>query len=312
MKTFRLTVAPWVFLATFFAFGCGEEKPTGPEQNSTVEPPTLDKSSVYKTSSVQEKTLTGFYYPTGTSNLSNYAGWLALGCKGATAYESNKYHLGKDIAATNVGDLVYAIADGEVAYFPSKNGWEFDNIALVIKHTLANGEEFLAIYGHIKSKLNRGDKVIAGQSFATIGPFPSNKHHLHFGIHLSLAMPANNWGKMPCSNWPITNGFVAPIVWITTQTPALSSGTDPLDQQAIRDMENWAARNNRFLSAIPSTFGKNVNWSSGWELRWMNFNFTGNRIVRMYHATSKSNSSIRYTNFFDPDTNSWSGWQRVS
>ena len=63
----------------------------------------------------QQRTPTGFYYPTGRSDLGSYPGFLAMGCNGSTDYFSGEYHLGQDIGAS-LGDSVYAISNGEVVY----------------------------------------------------------------------------------------------------------------------------------------------------------------------------------------------------
>ena len=68
------------------------------------------------------------------------------------------------------------------------------------------------------SDVDIGDEVIPGKSFANIGPW-SYGVHLHFGIYCGPSMPPSNWGRMPCSNWPDTNGFVDPIQWIENQIP---------------------------------------------------------------------------------------------
>jgi len=268
-----------------------------------------------QTSWSQEQTLTGFYYPTGRGDFLVTTGWLAMNCNGNDDYVTEngveKYHTGSDIRASS-GNPVYAISNGEVIH-RSEEGWGEGNVALIIKHELSNSIEFLAIYGHIRSNLVNGSTVSAGEQFATIGPF-SGGDHLHFGIQLDTtpgidAAAGKEWGKMFCSNWPDTNGFIEPITWIEIQTPP--GALDPLDQQAIRDMENRAASDSRFLSVIAGTFGKDLDWYPNWELRQMDFNFSGGRIVTMYHATSKSDSSIRYTIFWDPDTNSWNGWEQA-
>ncbi|OGC48023.1 MAG: hypothetical protein A3A94_00110 [Candidatus Portnoybacteria bacterium RIFCSPLOWO2_01_FULL_43_11] len=84
-----------------------------------------------------------------------------------------------------------------------------------------------------------------------------------------------------------------------------------LDQQAKRDMINESKNDFRFGDYIPGTFGKNLDWSAEWELRWMDFSFYGNRVVRIYHATKKTDSSVRYTIFWDPDVHSWTDWIKV-
>jgi|SRR5882724_2276741 len=86
---------------------------------------------------VPAKTSTGFYYPTGISNLGPYAGWLASGCDGKTEYFTGEYHLGKDIQAIK-GDVVFAVADGIVVR-RSPNGWGVGNVGIIIRHKLQDG-----------------------------------------------------------------------------------------------------------------------------------------------------------------------------
>ena len=85
------------------------------------------------------------------------------------------------------------------------------------------------------------------------------------------------------------------------------TSADARDEQAKQDMRNRAARDWRFFASIPETFGKDLNWTSDFELRWMAFYFSGNRIVSMYHARAKA-SGTRFTSFFDPDTGRWTDW----
>jgi hypothetical protein len=79
----------------------------------------------------------------------------------------------------------------------------------------------------------------------------------------------------------------------------------PIDEQAIHDMVKRAAADPRFGVYIAGTFGTHLAWDPSWELRWINFNFSGGRVVQMYHATYKFDSSLRYTIYWDPDTNNW-------
>ena len=167
----------------------------------------------------QDRTPTGFFYPTGKGNVRVSAGFLALGCNGAAHYTTGDYHLGADIRA-NAGDSVYAISDGTVMV-KSFDGWEAGNVGLLVKHTLVNGTEFYAIYGHIHTTLNAGDPVTAGAAFATVGVV-STGNHLHFGIHPGLDVPSTYWGRIPCSLWPNTNGLIEPISWINTQHPRVN------------------------------------------------------------------------------------------
>src|SRR5882724_622542 len=45
-----------------------------------------------------------------------------------------------------------------------------------------------------------------------------------------------------------------------------------------------------------------LSWSPDYELRYMNFSFSGGWKTIMYHANYKLASGIRYTEFCDPDT----------
>ena len=163
----------------------------------------------------QETTATGFYYPTGSSDLGTYWDWLAV----SGAY----YHLAKDIQA-DLDDPVYAVDDG-VVLSRSTGGWDnipgdsYSNIALLVHHQLADGTDYIAVYGHVISSLQPDDPVTAGQQIATIGPWDSFDH-LHFGIHPGLDITAPyGWIDLPVA--PPYNGFTNPITWIETQDPGL-------------------------------------------------------------------------------------------
>ena len=197
-----------------------------------------------------DKTTTGFYYPTGISNLTGDTKWLASGCNGNSGYFTGEYHIGHDFK-TNLNAPVYAIADGEVITI-SYNNWGTDNVGVVVKHWLSNQSCFLAIYGHVRTNIAIGNKVYAGQSFATIGPWSSGTH-LHFGIVPGSSMPPSPWGRMLCANWPSTNSFVDPINWLTTKTPCASVGlfSDGRIDQRFRDLYTQAGG--------AATFGKPFN-----------------------------------------------------
>lgn len=171
-------------------------------------------------SNCTEKTATGFVWPTGTSVIGNYAQWLADACawSGNDTYYTDEYHIGWDFRG-DLGDAVYAISDGDVRHI-SLNGWGTGNVGLLVEHASADGEPFVAIYGHLRTTLLEGDHVSAGQIIGTIGPW--NPPHLHFGVRpgTSLASP---YGIMTCPEiGPITdtNGFVDPVQWIQTTHPS--------------------------------------------------------------------------------------------
>ncbi|MDQ3687603.1 MAG: M23 family metallopeptidase, partial [Acidobacteriota bacterium] len=178
-------------------------------------------------SSVQQ-TSTGFYYPLGRSSWNKTGGtWLgrdaAHDTDGPPPYTKDFYHLGVDMPA-NDGSSVYAISDGTI-WSISTGGWGTGNIALVIKHTLSDGSEFLALYGHVRSNLNIGNAVAAGTKIAEIGPYPEGGDHLHFGVRPTVTfpqvvnIPPIGYGRADNSYWPSTNGFVDPVDWIRTKPP---------------------------------------------------------------------------------------------
>jgi len=86
---------------------------------------------------------------------------------------------------------------------------------------------------------------------------------------------------------------------------------DLLNEQATRDMLGLAAGDSRFGFALEETLGIDLNWHENWELRWMAFTFTGDRVVWIYHATCKWDTTLRLINFLDPDTDEWTGFNIV-
>lgn len=180
--------------------------------------------------SADEKTLTGFLYPTGTSATGGYAGWLASGCDCAPCVralceyfcdgrEGPEYHIGTDIRA-GLNYPVYAIGHGRIIKL-GHSGWGAGNSASLIRHTLFNGSPFIAVYGHIQTSLQEGDEVVAGQVIGTIGTW--NPTHLHFGVRPGGDVPPAPWGRVNCSRWgpegPFVNGVVNPIAFIESNVP---------------------------------------------------------------------------------------------
>ncbi|MEE9319466.1 MAG: heparin lyase I family protein [Granulosicoccus sp.] len=83
------------------------------------------------------------------------------------------------------------------------------------------------------------------------------------------------------------------------------------DIEQNADFEQGAALDARFGSAIVNSYGEDFEWDSGWELRWLDFNFSENKVVRLFHATNRQDPSIRYTIFNDPETGEWVGWTKL-
>jgi hypothetical protein len=209
-----------------------------------------------------EQTATGFIYPTGVKEPYSWGQWLA-GAPGKAYYPfACCYHIGQDIMAAE-GASVFPIADGEFIYVSIgivNNGWnsvpEDGNYGLFVKHKLNTGEEFVALYGHVRPnsadlkytlsgtvnppiKVDPPVKVYVGVGFATVGHY-STGSHLHFGIHPGAALPASPWGRMPIDQ-PGANGFVDPIDWIKTKQPAGSIPVTSWSFNTAGDKEGWEA-----------------------------------------------------------------------
>jgi len=104
---------------------------------------------------------------------------------------------------------------------------------------------------------------------------------------------------------PNTNSFVDPIEFLTTYSPS-----EALNTQAWNDISQRALSDSRFIGN-GQHYTVNVDWDPAYELRSRDF-VVGGRMITIFHITSRRDSSVRYTGFFDPDRgNAWTGWLRV-
>ncbi len=115
--------------------------------------------------------------------------------------EKHLIHVGADLGWYQVGQPVYAVANGVVRVSLGPNGlpsaqprkrpirsFHWGNL-IVIEHRTADDQFFTTIYGHLASKrlVNAGELVTAGQPIGTIGKQSPQinggyKPHLHFGV----------------------------------------------------------------------------------------------------------------------------------
>jgi murein DD-endopeptidase MepM/ murein hydrolase activator NlpD len=135
-------------------------------------------------------------------------------------------HLGVDLDAP-VGTPVYAVAAGEVVAVggpEQHDGWGLGNYALFVRHDSDRGP-FVALYGHVRTRLTVGDAVAAGAVIAEIGVYEevlddgstaTYPSHLHFGVHPGAAMPTGATGLAldPYCDGGNTRGWVAPIAFL--------------------------------------------------------------------------------------------------
>jgi 6-phosphogluconolactonase (cycloisomerase 2 family) len=84
--------------------------------------------------------------------------------------------------------------------------------------------------------------------------------------------------------------------------------SNPVADQARQDLLARAAADSRFGAPLFGTFGVDLLWQPGYELRWLGFQFAGDRLVVVFQATSTVDPSQRWLNFVDPDTGTETGW----
>jgi hypothetical protein len=150
-------------------------------------------------------------------------------CPDAGGYYSwlggpNKDHLGHDYNAP-AGTKVRAVADGVVWYVGLNiSGFGSEGKpgpAIWIRHRLANGKYFYALYGHIKpnSEIQKGYDVKAGQIIGTVIEYrdkisKEDISHLHLGIWNSESdPPLSKMGYGP------TRDFADPIKFLRDNKP---------------------------------------------------------------------------------------------
>ncbi len=223
-----------------------------------------------------DKTPTGFYYPTGTASFDSACGtWLGRDPANGGCYFDGYYHVGVDMMTRSIDANIYAIADGKIVGISNDpQSWGPGNCALVIRHNKQNGEEFIAVYGHLicSTVPMPGIEVIAGSSLGKTGVYLSLPNtHLHFSIHDDpySTMAKSGWGMMPNSSWPDQNTFTDPVEFIRNNTPFSSgpplrycgqiSATETLcwDTKDSADItcesgSNWTARNNENAWSYPA------------------------------------------------------------
>jgi hypothetical protein len=143
-------------------------------------------------------------------------GWLASRGRGSQ-------HLGVDMFAS-VGTPVRAIADG-VVHDISTGGWGRGNVAIMVKHRLADGRWFIALYGHIRNAkgLRKGSRVQACSSIGVVGPYSCGSH-LHFGVINPGRLPHAPYGTSKRGDH---NNFIDPLQFLRSGQPGGTAEAQP-------------------------------------------------------------------------------------
>lgn len=153
----------------------------------------------------------GFDFPVGKPNMRGY-------------YIAQKYlqnrHLGDDFNAntggnTDLGDPVYATANGIVTFSHDLEGGWGNTIRIVHRHPV--GDMVETLYSHLDERyVNFGQFVKRGDLIGTIGTahglYPA---HLHFEVRTQVNMPLGRG----YSDHPAPPGYTAPTPFIRRNRP---------------------------------------------------------------------------------------------
>lgn len=135
-------------------------------------------------------------------------------------------HNGIDIPVP-CGSPVYSLCDGLVVEnFTNKSYW---NSFLIIKHNCCN-RVFYAYYGHISSKIEKNNSVVAGQEIGFIRHDEDKESvdHLHLSINTGDDWDREGWGYNYSCQEAKAEGYVCPFEYVqfpdewTTEPPLIS------------------------------------------------------------------------------------------
>lgn len=151
----------------------------------------------------------GFDFPVGKPDAEGYYDAQHFGVN---------HHLGEDWNGngggnSDLGDAVYAIANGKVSFAKDiKGGW--GNVVRIV-HTLPSGVQVESLYAHFDEIfVKQGETVKIGQEIGTIGTADGQYlAHLHFEIREKVGMPI---GKGYSEN---SLGYVNPSKFIYRNRP---------------------------------------------------------------------------------------------
>ena len=186
----------FAFLLSIGVFGCKPEVQKKTKDFVEVDIRTVKKDSV--------KFTNGFDFPVGKPNASGYYNAQKFG-------ENN--HLGEDWNGvgggnTDLGDSIYAIANGNVSFAEDINGG-WGNVIRIIHQTDAD-TQIESLYAHcLKIDVQEGDYVNKGDKIGTIGN-NSGQYlaHLHLELRTEVGLPI---GGGYSSN---TAGYINPTEFI--------------------------------------------------------------------------------------------------
>jgi hypothetical protein len=202
----------------------------------------------------QQKTERGFYFPIDVK--SSRGQGIQKGLRGflsGCTTGSNDFHPGVDLLA-GVDTPVYAISGGVVAARRGQ-GLSPEVVALLIRHKPPKGAQFYAVYGNIRTTLEAGMSVAAGQSIGVVGNSP-RPSHLHFAVIVTTGdvSPApSDWDLLPCSRWPDRVSYADPLKWLGPFRDDSGHNRCDLNRDGVVDAKDVELEVQMALKVIPCT-----------------------------------------------------------
>ena len=165
----------FLILLLLFAFSCGKDSSVSKEEVQKELQKNLEDVLVTD----------GFDFPVGKPEADGYYDAQHFGANRHLGEDWN----GKGGGNSDLGDPVYAIANGKVSFAKDvKGGW--GNIVRIV-HTLPSGEQVESLYAHCDEIfVKEGETVKKGHKIGTIGTANGQYlAHLHFEIREKVGMP---------------------------------------------------------------------------------------------------------------------------
>ena len=149
----------------------------------------------------------GFDFPVGAPDAQGYRDAQPFGENNHSGEDWN----GKNGGDTDLGDPIYAIANGWVSEAENQGGG-WCNVMRIIH--LNDGSLIESLYAHNEIMLKKkGDWVYRGEQIATIGKCANYYAHLHFELRTTPGLPLGNGYSSQLE------GFVSPTTYIRAHRP---------------------------------------------------------------------------------------------